>query len=332
MKARILLTERIAQAGMDMLEQAGDVTVAPSPSDSDLLPLVGDADALLIRSTNLSIPVMEAGRKLKVIGRHGIGLDNIDVNAASRLGIQVVNTPGANTNAVAEHALWAMLHCAKNFNRAQKALCEGKFCVGGSLPGLVQKFGLSTIELKGKTLGLVGFGRISRRLAEIARSFQLNVKSYDPLVPDDAFVSMGVLRAATVDEVLRDSDFVSLHVPYMKETHHIIGERELALMKPRSYLINTSRGGIVDEDALCRALRNGQIAGAALDVFEKEPPPADCQFFGLENVLVTPHMAAMTDLGLLNMAVDVSAGIIAALEGKRPEFLANPDVWEKRRR
>lgn len=332
MKYQVLLTERISQVGIDMLEKEATVVIAPSPSDADLFPLVGDADALLIRSTNLSNAVMVAGKKLKVIGRHGIGLDNIEIPAATGLGIQVINTPGANTNAVAEHALWAMMHCAKNFNRAEKALREGKFSVAGSLPGLVQKFGYSTLELKGKTLGLVGFGRVAHRLAELARCLQMDIKAYDPLVTDDAFKAFAVRRVRTVDEAIRDSDFVSLHVPYMKETHHLIGARELALMKPESYIINTSRGGIVNEGALYSALKEKKIAGAALDVFEKEPPPADLPFFGLENVIVTPHMAAMTDVALINMAVDVSRGILDALEGKRPEFLANPEVWVKRRR
>lgn len=332
MKYQVLLTERISPVGIAMLESSAKVVIAPSPSDADLLPLIGEADALLIRSTNLTIPVMEAGRKLKVVGRHGIGLDNIDIPTATGLGIQVVNTPGANTNAVAEHALWAMMHCAKNFNRAEKALREGKFSIAGSLPGLVQKFGYSTLELKAKSLGLIGFGRIARRLSEFARCLQMDIKAYDPLVPDEAFQAMGVRRVGTIAEGITEADFVSLHVPYMKETHHLIGEKQLAQMKRGAFLINTSRGGIVDETALFKALKEKKIAGAALDVFEKEPPPADLPFFGLDNVIVTPHMAAMTDLALINMAVDVSRGILDALEGKKPEFLANPEVWEKRRR
>jgi len=332
LKYQVLLTERISPVGIAMLESAANVVIAPSPSDADLQPLVGDADALIIRSTNLSNSIVEAGGKLKVVGRHGIGIDNIDVAAATRLGIQVVNTPGANTNAVAEHALWAMMHCAKNFNRAEKALRDGKFSVAGSLPGLVQKLGYSTLELKAKTLGLIGFGRIARRLAEFARCLQMDIKAFDPLVPDEAFQALGVRRVGTIFEGITDADFVSLHVPYMKETRHLIGEKQLSQMKKETFLINTSRGGIVDEAALYRALKEEKIAGAALDVFEKEPPPADLPFFGLDNVIVTPHMAAMTDLALINMAVDVSRGILDALDGKQPEFLANPEVWEKRRR
>ena len=332
MKYQVLLTERISPVGIGILKSTAEVAIAPSPSDADLLPLVGNADALIIRSTPLSEAVMNAGKNLKVIGRHGIGIDNIDVAAATRLGIQVVNTPGANTNAVAEHALWAIMHCAKNFNRAEKALREGKFAVAGSLPGLVQKMGYSTLELKAKSLGLVGFGRIARRLAELARSLEMDIKAFDPLVGDEAFQERAVCRTSSLEEVLRDTDFVSLHVPHMKETHHLIGEKQLALMKQEAFLINTSRGGIVDEAALLRALRERRIAGAALDVFEQEPPPADLPFFSLENVLVTPHMAAVTDLALVNMAVGVSRGIVEALEGRRPEFLCNPEVWEKRRR
>lgn len=332
MRFKILLTEPIAPVGMAMLEERASVVVAQSPSETDLLALIGDADALLVRSTNLPISAMEAGKKLKVIGRHGIGLDNIDLPTATRLGIQVVNTPGANSNAVAEHTFWAILHCAKGFNRADRAMREGKFVGAGSLPGLVQKLGFMNLELKEKILGLIGFGRIARRVAEMARCFHMSVRAYDPFIHDDVFCSLSVSRVSSVEEVIKDADFVSLHVPYMKETHHLIGEKQLAMMKKEAFIINTSRGGIIDEEALYRALKEKKIAGAALDVYEKEPPPTDLPFFEFENVIVTPHLAAMTDRALINMAVDVSRGIIDALEDKRPEFLANPEVWEKRRR
>ena len=168
MKFQVLLTEQISPVGIEMLEKATKVVIAPSPSDADLGPLIGDADALLIRSTNLTIPVMEAGRKLKVIGRHWIGLDNIDLPSATGPGDpeKVVNTPGANTNAVAEHALWAMMHCAKNFNRAEQALERREILRRRLASGPRAEVGYSTLELKAKTLGLVGFGRIARRLSE----------------------------------------------------------------------------------------------------------------------------------------------------------------------
>ena len=330
MAFKVLLTERVSKVGMDMLAEKAEVVVAPSPADADLLPLIADADGMLIRSTDLGAAMLEAGKRLKVVGRHGIGVDSIDLKAATRLGIMVVNTPGANTNAVAEHALWAIMHCARNFNRVEAAFRAGKFCVAGSLPGLVQKMGFTTLELKGKTLGLVGMGRIARRLAEITgKCLQMQVRSYDPLVPDEAFASLGVQRARSLDETLIGADFVSLHVPHMPETHHLIGKRELALLKKSACLINSSRGGIVDEAALYEALKEKRIAGAALDVFEQEPPSRDLPFFGLDNVLVTPHMAAMTDLALINMSQDVATGILDALEGRRPQYLANPEVWDQ---
>ena len=327
MPLKVLLTESIAPEGIDLLRKKVEVAIAPSPEMADLMPLVGSADALLIRSSQAGLELLEAGRKLKVIGRHGIGVDNIDLPAATRLGIQVVNTPGANTNAVAEHTLWAIMHCARNFNRAEKAFRRGDFCLPGSLPGLVQKLGYTTMELKNKVLGLVGMGRISSRLAVLAGlGLGMQVKAYDPLVPDEVFAAAGVQKVRTLDLVLTDADFVSLHVPHLKETHHLIGARELALMKPEAYLINAARGGVVDEKALYLALKAKKLAGAALDVFEKEPPDQDLPFFQLDNVVVSPHIAAMTDLALVNMAHDAAEGILDVLEGREPKYLVNPEV------
>ena len=324
---KILLTEPVSKEGINLLKQHSEVVIAPDPSEDTLITFIKDADALLIRSTRATGRLMEAAPKLKVIGRHGIGLDNIDLKTATRLGITVVHTPGANTNAVAEHVRWAMMHCARNFNRAERAFREGKFSSGGSLPGLVQKMGYATVELSGKTLGLAGMGRVARRVAQLVKPFNMRVKAYDPLVADDIFGTAGIERCSNLDEVFQRADYVSLHVPYTAATHHLVGARELSLMKPSGYIINTSRGGIVDDNALLEALESGVIAGAALDVFEDEPPSADLPFFALENVLLTPHMAAMTDLALVNMAFDVARGIIDVLEERRPQFPANPEVW-----
>jgi D-3-phosphoglycerate dehydrogenase / 2-oxoglutarate reductase len=324
MSFKVLLTESIASEGIGLLKQAAEVQIAPSPAINDLIPLIGDADGLLIRSSDCAEDLMKAGRMLKVIGRHGIGVDNIDLEAATRLGILVVNTPGANTNAVAEHSLWAIMHCARNFNRAEAALRRGDFCIPGSLPGLVQKLGYTTLELRGKVLGLVGMGRIASRLAEMAgKGLGMRVKSYDPLVPEEAFAAANAERASSLDLVLEGSDFVSIHVPYIRETHHMIGAREIALMKPGACLVNAARGGVIDEQALYTALKDGKLAGAALDVFEKEPPGRDLPFFELDNVLVTPHIAAMTDLALVNMAVDSAQGILDVLEGRKPKYPVN---------
>ncbi|OPY87220.1 MAG: (S)-sulfolactate dehydrogenase [Smithella sp. PtaU1.Bin162] len=327
MSFKVLLTESISSQGIDLLKKNVEVQIAPSPLLNDLMPLIAGADALLIRSSQAGEALLKEGRKLKVVARHGIGVDNIDLDAATRLGIKVVNTPTANTNAVAEHSLWAIMHCARNFNKVEKAFRRGDFCVPGSLPGLVQKFGYATLELGNKVLGLVGMGRIATRLAHMAGiGMGMRVKSYDPLVADDIFTAAGVERVGDLASLLKDADFISLHVPHLKETHHLIGAKELALMKPGAFLINAARGGVVDENALCVALKEMKLAGAALDVYEKEPPDKELPFFGLENVLVTPHSAAMTDLALINMAIDSAEGILDVLAGRMPKYLVNPQV------
>lgn len=327
MRFNVLLTESISEQGIDLLKRRTAVKIAPSPMLKDLLPLIGDADALLVRSSPVGGELMARGPSLKVIARHGIGVDNIDLDAATRLGIRVVNTPGANSNAVAEYALWAIMHCARHFNRVEKAFRRGDFCAPGSLPGLVQKFGYTTLEIRGKMLGLVGMGRIATRLALMAGvGMGMMVKAYDPLVSNEAFAAAGVERVDDLASLLKDADFVSLHVPHLKETHHLIDGEELALMKPGAFLINAARGGIVNETALYRALREGNLAGAVLDVYEKEPPDKDLPFFTLKNVVLTPHIAAMTDLALINMAIDASKGILDVLEGRMPKYLVNAAV------
>lgn len=327
MPFKVLLTEAIAAEGMELLKKSVEVQIAPSPLLPDLLPLIGDADALLIRSSDAGEDLMKSGTKLKVIGRHGIGVDNIDLEAATRLGILVLNTPDANTNAVAEHALWAILHCARHFNRVEIAFRRGDFCVSGSLPGLCQLLGHTTMELKNKVLGLVGMGRIARRLAAMAiNGLDMQVKAFDPWVPDEVFAALGVKRVFSLDSSLIDSDFVSIHIPHLKETHHLIGKEKLALMKPGAFLINAARGGVIDEQALYEALVQQRLAGAALDVYEKEPPEKNMPFFTLDNVLLTPHIAAMTDLALINMATDVAQGILDFFEGRRPKYPVNPEV------
>ncbi len=327
MSFKVLLTESISAQGIDFLKKRTDVRIAPSTSFSDIVPLIADADAMLIRSSQADEELIKTGKKLKVIAKHGSGVDNIDLGAATRLGIMVVNAPEANTNAVAEHSLWAIMHCARNFNKVQKAFRRGDFKSPGSLPGLVQKLGHTTIEIKNKVLGLVGMGRISTRLAHMAGGgMKMQVMAYDPMVADDIFEAAGVKKVSNLEFLLKAADFISLHVPYLKETHNLIGAKELAQMKPGAYLINAARGGVVDEQALYQAIKDGKLAGAAMDVFKKEPPDMDLQLFGLENVLLTPHSAAMSDLAIVNMSIDASKGILDVLEGRIPKNLVNTEV------
>jgi len=327
MSFKVLLTEPISAQGIDLLKKRYEVRIAPSTLLSDLLPLIADADAMLIRSSQADEELIKTGKKLKVIARHGIGVDNIDLGTATRLGIMVVNTPDANTNAVAEHSLWAIMHCARNFNKVENAFRRGDFRGPGSLPGLVQKLGYTTLEIRNKVLGLVGMGRIATRLAHMTGvGMKMRVMSYDPLLADDVFEAAGVKKVGKLTSLLKAADFLSLHVPYVKETHNLIGAEELAQMKPGAYLINAARGGVVNEQALYQTLKDGKLAGAALDVYENEPPDLGLQLFGLENVILTPHSAAIADLALVNMAIEASKGIIDVLEGQIPKYLVNTEV------
>ncbi|NLC10890.1 MAG: hydroxyacid dehydrogenase [Firmicutes bacterium] len=330
MKSKILLSESIHEEGINILRQFGEVQIAADTGEETLVKAVADADALVVRSSQVTGKIIQAGKRLKVIGRHGIGLDNIDLEAASRCKVAVVNTPEANVLSVAEHVIASMLYLCKKLPQSDKALRSGVFNRSGSLPGLVTKLGYTTLELYGKTLGLVGVGKISRRVAEIAgKGFNMNTIGYDAFLPAETIKAAGVEPCSSLEELFKQSDFISLHVPLTPATKDLVDAKLLGLMKPTAYLVNTARGGVVNEEALYTALKNNAIAGAAVDVFATEPPQQDHPFFELDNILVTPHAAAMTDGALLRMALDVAEGVVAVLKGEKPKYLVNPEVWEK---
>ena len=325
----VLFSERIHEEGMKLVEERYNIRVAPSTSEDVLCEEVKDADAMIVRSSAITAKIIESGERLKVIGRHGIGVDQIDIDAATRCKVAVVNTPDANSISVAEHAVASMLYLCKRLREVDTALREGVFAQPGSLPGLVTKLGYITSELYSKNLGLIGFGRIARLVADIcAKGFQMKVFAYDAYIPPETIREYGAEPCASIEEILKVGDFVSIHVPLTKETENLIGAEELALMKPGAFLVNSARGGLINEEALCQALKERQIAGAAVDVYAQEPPDVSNPLFGLDNLLVTPHIAAMTDGALLRMATDVATEVITVLEGKRPRYLVNPDVWE----
>ena len=330
MKSKILLSESIHEEGINILRQFEEVQIAADTGEETLVKAVADADALVVRSSQVTGKIIQAGKRLKVIGRHGIGLDNIDLEAASRCKVAVVNTPEANVLSVAEHVIASMLYLCKKLPQSDKALRSGVFNRSGSLPGLVTKLGYTTLELYGKTLGLVGVGKISRRVAEIAgKGFNMNTIGYDAFLPAETIKAAGVEPCSSLEELFKQSDFISLHVPLTPATKDLVDAKLLGLMKPTAYLVNTARGGVVNEEALYTALKNNAIAGAAVDVFATEPPQQDHPFFELDNILVTPHAAAMTDGALLRMALDVAEGVVAVLKGEKPKYLVNPEVWEK---
>lgn len=325
----VLFSERIHEEGMKMVQERYKIKVSPSTNEDVLCEEVKDADALIVRSSAITSKIIESGTRLKVIGRHGIGVDQIDIDAATRGKVAVVNTPDANSISVAEHAVASMLYLCKRLREVDTALREGVFAQKGSLPGLVTKLGYTTSELYSKNLGLIGFGRIARLVADIcAKGFQMNVFAYDAYIPAEKIREYGAEPCTSVEEILKVGDVISIHVPLTKETKDLIGGKELALMKPGAFLINSARGGLVNEDALYRALKDKTIAGAAVDVYSQEPPDVNTPLFGIDNLLVTPHIAAMTDGALLRMATDVAREVISVLEGKRPRYLVNPEVWE----
>lgn len=262
-----------------------------------------------------------AGPQLRVVARPGIGIDNIDVGAATARGIAVVHTPDGPTESTAEHAIALLLALAKRVREADAGL---------RTRGWNSRQPLVGTEVAGKILGLVGLGRIGGRVAQIARALNMHVLVHDPYVSDGRVAALGVELVGTLDDVLTTADFISLHVPLTPETHGLIDAQALAQMKRSAYLINCARGPVVDESALIDALQNGTIAGAGLDVFAQEPTDTENPLFDLPNVVVTPHIAAYTDDGVRRMSVGAVEQVLQVLQGRRPLNLVNPDVWGRR--
>ena len=311
----VVLADPIHEHGIAILEQIAEVRQA---SQSDSLPLVEqirDAHALVTRLTKVTPAVIDAAPSLRVVSRHGVGVDSVDVAYATARGIPVLYTPAANAESVAEHTLGMMLAVSKMILLGDRAQRNGDFQSRTRLIGL---------ELYGKTLGVIGAGRIGGRVARMCRAaLDMHVIAYDPLVAaDDAR-----LQVADLTDLLQEADYISLHAPLTGATRGLIGPREFNLMKPTAILINCARGGILDEEALATALLEGQIAGAAIDAWEQEPPPADHPLFALENVIVSPHMAAHTEEAMIRMATTLAHDVTRVLQDERPHFCVNPEVF-----
>lgn len=318
---RILVTEQIAPEGLEALRAAADVDLKVGLDKATLLDILPAYDALVVRSgTKVTAEVLAAGTRLRVVGRAGTGVDNIDVDAATRHGIIVVNAPASNSVAVAELAIGLILALARRVPHAHASLAGGKW----------ERNTFMGFEVRGKTLGLVGLGRIGAEVARRARGLEMNVVAYDPVVSTDRAAQLGV-SLAPLDELLAQSDFVSLHVPLVDATRNLIDAARLAQMRPEAYLVNAARGGIVDEAALLAALERGQIAGAALDVFEHEPPK-DIALLSHPRIIVTPHLGASTVEAQALTGVDVAEGVLTALAGGTPSYAVNapfvpPEEW-----
>ncbi len=322
MKPKVLLIQKIHQAAIDLIAGEAEVVFATSTDPAKVKEEIADCDACIVRVSPLPASVIDAAPKLKVIGRHGVGYDNIDIAAAAKRGIPVVYAPGSNDISVAEHAAGLMLAVAKAVTQADRALKErGDYEF---------RMAVKTTELFGKTLGVVGLGQIGRKVAAIGRQgFNMKVIAYDKFVSPEAAQELGATLVDSLSGLLAEADFVTLHVPYNKDTYHLIGAKELAAMKKTAFLINTSRGPVVDEQALIAALGQKTIAGAGLDVFDQEPPRPDSPLFRLDNVVVTPHMAAHSEEGLRRMATTAAQGVLDVLNGRTPLFVANKHLLKQ---
>jgi len=320
MKPVVFIPEPIAESGLDLLRAECEcLTGWKDGAPADRTTLFG-ADAVIVRLFTIDKQDISRSKRLKVVAKHGVGLDNIDCAAATAAGIPVVHTPTANANAVAEHTLAMMLALCRQIVPASAALRAGRF---------EQRSRFQGVELAGKTLGILGLGQVGSRVAQMAASgLQMRVIAYDPYLTKESYSGPAIL-IESLATLLKQSHFLTLHVALSAETRHLINTQNLAMMKPNSYIINTSRGAVIDEEALVSALQGGRLAGAALDVFEEEPLPADHPLLKAPNTLLTPHIASSTQESLDRMSVQAAQGVLDVLRGVKPRYLANPAVVPK---
>ena len=310
---RILVTEQLSEQGLELLRADFQVDVRTDLATGDLAAAIGGYDALIIRSaTQVTADVLEAAPDLKVIARAGIGLDNVDVDAATRRGVMVVNAPQSNVISAAEHTVALMLAQARNVPQAHAGLVAGAW----------ERSKWEGVELAGKTIGLVGLGRVGTLVAQRAAGFGMRVIAFDPFVSADRAKELGVETMPTLEALLVQADFVTVHLPRSRETEGLLGEKELGMMKPGARLVNTARGGIVDERALAKAVESGHLGGAALDVFAEEPT-TESPLFGLANVVVTPHLGASTREAQDKAGTTVAEMVRLALKGEFVPYAVN---------
>lgn len=312
-KPMVLVADPIAEAGLAKLRQAATVEVRLKLSEGELIEGMPRYSALLVRSeTKVTAPVIEAGTALKVIGRAGVGVDNIDVAAASARGILVVNAPTGNTVAAAEHTLALMLALARNVARGDSSLRQGRW----------DRSQLVGSELRGKTLLVIGLGKIGTEVARMALGLQMRVVAFDPLVAPERGAQLGV-SVTSLDEGLRQADLLTVHTPLSDATRGMIGREQLELLPRGARVLNVGRGGIVDEAALAEAVGTGHLSGAAVDVFTREPPPPDHPLLQDPRILVTPHLGASTVEAQLSVAVDVAEQVSEVLAGRPARWAVN---------
>ncbi|MGB5702189.1 MAG: hydroxyacid dehydrogenase, partial [Polyangiales bacterium] len=303
---RVLVSDKLSEAGLSVLREAADVELEyrPGMSEDELCSVIGDFDGLIIRSnTRVTARVVEAADKLRVVGRAGIGVDNVDIPAASRRGIVVMNTPTGNSVTTAEHALALLASLARKIPQAVASMRSGKW----------QKSKFQGREIAYKTLGIIGLGNIGRIVADRAQGLKMRVIGVDPVMSSDRAAELGI-ELVGLDELLARADFLTIHAPLTPETKNMISDAAFDKMKNDALIVNAARGGIVDEEALFRAIQEEKIAGAALDVFGQEPIDPEHPLLGLDNVLCTPHLGASTSEAQERVAVEIAEQAIAYLQ------------------
>jgi D-3-phosphoglycerate dehydrogenase len=311
-RPRVLVADPIAQDGIDLLGRRADVDVRTGLARDALLDLIGGYDALVVRSeTKVTADVIEAGRRLLVIGRAGVGVDNIDIPAATRRGIVVVNAPTGNTISAAEHTIGLMLALARHIPQADASLRAGEW----------KRSAFVGVEVRNKTLGVIGLGQVGSEVARRARALEMHVLGVDPFVPEERARALGV-ELVGMEELLGRADFITVHTTLTQGTRGLIGTEEIARMQPSARLINTARGGIIEEAALIEAVRSGRVAGAAVDVFTEEPLK-DFAIARTPGIIVTPHLGASTAEAQERVAVDVAEQILRVLGGEPAPYAVN---------
>lgn len=309
---RILVAEPLAVEGLDILRKQAEVDVKTGLEPEELRSVIGDYDALIVRSaTKVTHKVIEAGKRLQVIARAGVGIDNVDAEAATQRGIVVVNAPTANTMAASEHTVAMMLSLARHIPQAHANLSGGAWL----------RHNFVGVELRSKTLGIVGLGNVGSEVARRVQGFQMKVIAYDPFVSTEYAANLRV-ELAPFDRVLKESDFITLHLPLTSQSKNLIGAKELSLVKPTVRIVNCARGGLIDELALSQAIDEGRVAGAALDVFAQEPP-SDSPLVKNPKVIVTPHLGASTAEAQTSVAMDVAEQVISVLNGQPARYAVN---------
>lgn len=309
---KILIADPLAKEGIEALKAQAEVDVKTGLKPDELKKVIGDYEALVVRSeTKATADIIQAGKKLLVIARAGVGLDNIDVQTATRQGVVVVNAPTGNTIAAAEHTVAMMLALARHIPQANAKLKSGVW----------QRSDFMGVELRGKTLGVIGLGNVGSEVARRAQAFNMRIIGYDPFVSVDYARNLSV-QLVPLEQLFKESDFVTLHLPLTSQTKMLIGAKELSKMKKSVRIINCARGGLIDEEALVKAVEEGKVAGAAVDVFIKEPV-TDSVLFNNDRIIVTPHLGASTTEAQTSVALEVAEQVMAVLKGQPARYAVN---------